>query len=432
MSRIRLLLALAVAAGFLWAAANAHADKPPLGKRVGGILVADQSLDAIYYTNDRNGDGDADDPNEVIIYYTGAGSTNIYTIFQSIGGHVFFGDGDSDGVYRLRDLNYDCDAMDPNEFNAWFTNNNAEGLVIASPGGVWETADGAVYVLNAGTVTTPPDAIYQTVDLNGDGDAEDAGESKMWFDIETLVMGSVPFELVFLGDVAYFTDADGSDKIMRVEDLDGDGQIDAGEFSIFIDETNPYGVMMFSALATDYVSLYVIDSSGDNQTLFRLTDLNGNGVIDDASEAVAVWDELCIPPGFGMTGTFAVAVGPGGEIAVTSNGTDTGNQDNVFRLVDLNGDGDFFDTDETIVWAQGNGDGPFVERARAVEYILATPGDVDGDSDVDLSDLAALLASYNLCEGDPGYNPAADFNNDDCVTLSDLATLLGRYGQSCP
>jgi len=59
--------------------------------------------------------------------------------------------------------------------------------------------------------------------------------------------------------------------------------------------------------------------------------------------------------------------------------------------------------------------------------IAGVPGDVDGDGDVDLSDLAALLASYNKCEGDPDYNPAADFNGDGCVDLTDLATLLGNY-----
>lgn len=55
-------------------------------------------------------------------------------------------------------------------------------------------------------------------------------------------------------------------------------------------------------------------------------------------------------------------------------------------------------------------------------------GDLDCDEDVDLSDLAALLAAYGTCEGEPGYEALADFDASGCITLSDLAELLGNYG----
>ena len=59
---------------------------------------------------------------------------------------------------------------------------------------------------------------------------------------------------------------------------------------------------------------------------------------------------------------------------------------------------------------------------------MSVDGDVDGDGDVDLTDLAMLLASYGLCDGDAGYEDAADFVDDDCIDLSDLAVLLANYG----
>jgi serine protease AprX len=60
------------------------------------------------------------------------------------------------------------------------------------------------------------------------------------------------------------------------------------------------------------------------------------------------------------------------------------------------------------------------------------PGDVTHDGEVNLSDLAALLAAYNSCVGDPDYNPDADFDDSGCIDLSDLATLLANYNQGCP
>jgi hypothetical protein len=56
------------------------------------------------------------------------------------------------------------------------------------------------------------------------------------------------------------------------------------------------------------------------------------------------------------------------------------------------------------------------------------PGDVDGDGDVDISDLALLLSAFGACAGDPDFNAAADIDLSGCVDLADLATLLGNFG----
>ena len=63
-------------------------------------------------------------------------------------------------------------------------------------------------------------------------------------------------------------------------------------------------------------------------------------------------------------------------------------------------------------------------------YEFGIPGDLDGDCDVDLSDLVQLLANYGTMGGAAYDN--GDIDGDGDVDLSDLAALLSDYGDSCP
>jgi hypothetical protein len=54
------------------------------------------------------------------------------------------------------------------------------------------------------------------------------------------------------------------------------------------------------------------------------------------------------------------------------------------------------------------------------------PGDLDGDGDVDLSDLAQLLGHYGIASG--ATSEQGDLDGDGDVDLSDLAAILGNYG----
>ena len=65
---------------------------------------------------------------------------------------------------------------------------------------------------------------------------------------------------------------------------------------------------------------------------------------------------------------------------------------------------------------------------EAYVTVFGILGDLDNDGDVDLNDLAALLAAYGSCVGEPDYNPDADLDESGCVGLPDLATLLSNYG----
>ena len=54
--------------------------------------------------------------------------------------------------------------------------------------------------------------------------------------------------------------------------------------------------------------------------------------------------------------------------------------------------------------------------------------DLDSDGDTDLADLSALLATYGLSTGQPGFLEAADFDDSGLIDLSDLSFLLADYG----
>jgi hypothetical protein len=57
------------------------------------------------------------------------------------------------------------------------------------------------------------------------------------------------------------------------------------------------------------------------------------------------------------------------------------------------------------------------------------PGDLDGDNDIDLADLAQLLGHYGTTSG--ATYEDGDIDGDGDVDLSDLASLLGVYGDTC-
>jgi hypothetical protein len=351
----------------------------PAYQPLDGLLVGDQGTDTIFHLRDLNGDGDATDSDERLVFFDSSNLSglpnpagNVFAIHQAADGKVYAGDGDTDSVYILRDLNHDGDANDAGEARTWFSAANAGGLPLVTPNGISTGPDGAVFVVNAGVVAGPvDDVIYRTVDNNHDGDANDAGEATVWLDLQTLNPNSSAFDLSFDGSVAYLADSVGGDPdtIYRIEDSNSNNTIEASEVKIFIQDGNPFGAPADFAMAAENGSVYTWDLTkvGDSQRVFRLTDLNLSGTIDSAAEAAEVWNTSKLPAGFANGTGFAIAAAENGDLAVTLFGGAV-NQRNVVRLTDVNGDGDYMDDGETIIAASNLSDAGFGTRLRSLGF----------------------------------------------------------------
>jgi hypothetical protein len=66
----------------------------------------------------------------------------------------------------------------------------------------------------------------------------------------------------------------------------------------------------------------------------------------------------------------------------------------------------------------------------AVSFVpsaYAIPGDLNGDTVVDILDVAQAALAFGSVLGDPGYDPAADMNSDAEVDLFDLVLIVLEF-----
>lgn len=349
------------------------------------FLVSDQDTDQVLVATDLNGDGDTDDDGEVRTFFSAANASgltspsgNVFALGQSADGSVLLGDGDTDSVYRVRDNNTNGTADDAGEAVLWFSGSaNAAGYKLNTPNGIATGPDGAVYVVEADTNGSPTgDWVYRTQDLNGDGDANDAGEATRWLSLTGLNAKSSPFEIRFSGNDAYVIDTAGTDndRIYRASDANNDGVIGAGEVGIFAEETKAYGALFDFAMDVGGGSVWTWQwlAEAGKWSVFKLTDLDGSGLIDAAAEVAEAWSTALLPAGYtGLAGFGMDYDDVTGNILLAMNGP-AANGKWIAQLTDLDGDGLFLSAGESGIVLSKSDQGTYPSRPRNVSY-YSTP-----------------------------------------------------------
>ena len=250
-------------------------------------------MSAILFLSDQNGDGDANDPGEIAPFYDDSAPGISLSIPNGLalgpGGAIFVTD---DGaavrsVIRLVDANNDGDANDDGESLVFYDDTAlSPPNLITDPESIAVTPRGVVYV---GDSTLS--AVFRLEDLNGDGDALDAGEATVFYE------GNQPVELFDIDSLQldaseglYAVDEDtGSTLYLRDENADGDA-LDSGEAQLFLDGEAPGAIVSDpnDALFLDGRLLFV---DGSLDAIVSAEDLNGDGVAEGPGEVTLIFDD---------------------------------------------------------------------------------------------------------------------------------------------
>ena len=62
--------------------------------------------------------------------------------------------------------------------------------------------------------------------------------------------------------------------------------------------------------------------------------------------------------------------------------------------------------------------------------LVTIAGDVDGDRDVDIFDIAKMAGVYGVKEPNPRYEPNCDIDGDGDIDIFDIVKAAGNYGES--
>ena len=204
------------------------------------LFVNDSSNDRVTRLSDLDGDGLYLGALESTIFYDdtigGLPLSNNIGIVQSRAGVVYVCDSSSDVVLGLEDSDGDGTAHTPGE--AWiFYDPASSATLLPMPAAAnMDWNDGVLWVAVAQSGSSGRDTILRLEDLNGDGDAQDAAESREFYVIHDVSLGggnnaSNPMDVhVGLDGKVYYLEAGSTGLfakgVYRLDDLNQNGTIE--------------------------------------------------------------------------------------------------------------------------------------------------------------------------------------------------------------
>ncbi len=356
--------------------------------------VSSAAESVVFRIEDLNGDGDALDAGEKTVWADGL---SFPLGLVTDGPAVYVAStglpAGQNRIVRLEDVNGDGDALDAGESMTW-----ADGLT--DPFGLDRAPDGSIYVTDLAD-----DEVLCLLDLNGDGDALDAGEKTLF---ATAIEGAAG---MLIRDDGFYVAARKADRTHRIEDLNGDGDaLDAAENTVHATPLADVNDMVDAGGGCYYAS------SLTGAIVRIVCDTNGDGDAQDIGEILPFAGGVLA----GIANPKGMAPHCGGDFLLA----DPGDGD-LLLVHDVNGDGDAFDAVEVLTFADG-----------FLGPDLLIGADADGDGLIDCADNCPQVPNPDQADvnGD-GTGDACDTCPWDCgdgdgnVGIVDFLAVLAQWGQ---
>ncbi len=416
------------------------------------LLLDGGTLDAVLSLQDLDGDGFAGSADEVTILYddSAAGPDLAVPVSMTLDqqGRILIADRSTTRrhVLLLEDLDGDGQMASPGEGTIWLQRDGNPLLPDTFlPTAVLHRGDGEMLVADGGSAI-----IYRCLDLDGDGTIVGADELQIWFSSPAATAINTIDTMVRCPDGSVLIADEEQGLVLRAQDLDGSGQIEPWEVVPFVDGQAPLATVETPRRLLPIPGGTVIIGDADQDALFRVQDLDGDGEansIDEQQPAYLDGGQL-LPSVAGISlvpGPLVITIDQVSPQLVDETGGTTllieGNGWNPGAFVTLRIGGEGIEATaplNTLITAilppLASGQHDLVVEIDGQDEFVATPivavpffirGDVDGDQSVNITDAIFLLRWLYLPASDPVPCPdSADLDDNGLIQLQDAIALL--------